>query len=195
MSPGNGCEEFMTDWSVVCADRKLTAQCWKDVSPQINKLYINISSWGPGMCYPWQNISWLHKQFFLSSFKKFFLSVSCAHSNHMDSVHPVPEASVSAESSGRFMFVWLVFITAKWKQVKLYRWIGVFFPSFFFPVWYLWAACWLSLENMPPCPPEVPFPNNKHISCGKLWVFLDKTQISSRNANRKMHPAQYCLLL
>lgn len=132
MSPGNGCEEFMTDWSVVCADRKLTAQCWKDVSPQINKLYINISSWGPGMCYPWQNISWLHKQFFLSSFKKFFLSVSCAHSNHMDSVHPVPEASVSAESSGRFMFVWHVFITAKWKLVKLYRWIGVFFPSFFF---------------------------------------------------------------
>lgn len=64
MSPGNGCEEFMTDWSVVCADRKLTAQCWKDVSPQINKLYINISSWGPGMCYQWQNISWLHKHSF-----------------------------------------------------------------------------------------------------------------------------------
>lgn len=64
MSPGNGCEEFMTDWSVVCADRKLTAQCWKDVSPQINKLYINISSWGPGMCYQWQNISWLHKYSF-----------------------------------------------------------------------------------------------------------------------------------
>lgn len=65
MSPGNGCEEFMTDWSVVCADRKLTAQCWKDVSPQINKLYINISSWGPGMCYQWLHyISWLHKHSF-----------------------------------------------------------------------------------------------------------------------------------
>lgn len=34
------------------------------MSPQINKLYINISSWGPGMCYQWQNISWLHKHSF-----------------------------------------------------------------------------------------------------------------------------------
>lgn len=44
MSPGNGCEEFMTDWSVVCAGRKLTARHRRDVAPQINKLCINISS-------------------------------------------------------------------------------------------------------------------------------------------------------
>ncbi len=56
MSPGNGYEEFMTDWSVVCADRKLTARRRRDVGPQINKLCINISSSRPRMCYQRQNI-------------------------------------------------------------------------------------------------------------------------------------------
>lgn len=139
MSPGNGCEEFMTDWSVVCADRKLTAQCWKDVSPQINKLYINISSWGPGMCYPWQNISWLHKQFFLSSFEKFFSfcklctlvwhgqCVSCSRISHADG------------KSRAVHMLWHVFITASCEQVKPSRWIVVF-------------CCFFSGENMAPVP-------------------------------------------
>lgn len=148
MSPGNGCEEFMTDWSVVCADRKLTAQCWKDVSPQINKLYINISSWGPGMCYPWQNISWLHKQFFLSSFKKFFLSVSCAHSCHMDSMYPVLESSVSVGSSGQFIFDGMFSSLpneSRWNPID--EWL--FFSSFFSGTVFV---SWLLAEHKKTCP-------------------------------------------
>ena len=129
MSPGNGCEEFMTDWSVVCADGKLTAQCWKDVSPQINKLYINISSWGPGMCSPWQNISWLHKQFFLSSFlkKKNFckLCTLIPHGRYVS-------CSRIFRVYGKIRAVqsrWHVLITALWKQVKPCRWIIFFFSS------------------------------------------------------------------
>lgn len=68
MSPGNGCEEFMTDWSVVCADRKLTARHRRDVGPQINKLCINISSSRPGMCYQAVEYSWA----VLSIFSPFF---------------------------------------------------------------------------------------------------------------------------
>lgn len=64
MSPGNGCEEFMTDWSVVCADRKLTARHWRDVGLQINKLCINISSSRPGMCYQAVEYSWAVLSFF-----------------------------------------------------------------------------------------------------------------------------------
>lgn len=70
MSPGNGCEEFMTDWSVVCADRKLTARHWRDVGQQINKLCINISSSRPGMCYQAVEYSWA----VLSFFSFFFFS-------------------------------------------------------------------------------------------------------------------------
>lgn len=157
MSPGNGCEEFMTDWSVVCADRKLTAQCWKDVSPQINKLYINISSWGPGMCYPWQNISWLHKQFFLSSFKR-KISVSCAQPYHMDRVHPVLESSVSMESSGQFPFCGICFHHCQNES----RWnpreglLGYFFSSQI--VWNLGIDSYLYLENWPLFPSMSVFP-------------------------------------
>lgn len=75
MSPGNGCEEFMTDWSVVCADRKLTARHWRDVGLQINKLCINISSSRPGMCYQAVEYSWAVLSFFSRSFF-FFLSLS-----------------------------------------------------------------------------------------------------------------------
>lgn len=66
MSPGNGCEEFMTDWSVVCADRKLTARHRRDVGLQINKLCINISSSRPGMCYQAVEYSWAVLSFFFS---------------------------------------------------------------------------------------------------------------------------------
>lgn len=76
MSPGNGCEEFMTDWSVVCADRKLTARHRRDVGPQINKLCINISSSRPGMCYQAVEYSWA----VLSFFSLFFLPPSPFHS-------------------------------------------------------------------------------------------------------------------
>lgn len=76
MSPGNGCEEFMTDWSVVCADRKLTARHRRDVGPQINKLCINISSSRPGMCYQAVEYSWAVLSFFSRSFFHFSLSLS-----------------------------------------------------------------------------------------------------------------------
>lgn len=57
------------------------------------------------MCYPWQNVSWLYRQFFLSSFQKFLLSVSCAHSYHMDGMYPVLESSMSVGSPGQFITV------------------------------------------------------------------------------------------
>lgn len=72
MSPGNGCEEFMTDWSVVCADRKLTARHRRDVGLQINKLCINISSSRPGMCYQAVEYSWAVLSFFSRFFFFFF---------------------------------------------------------------------------------------------------------------------------
>lgn len=165
MSPGNGCEEFMTDWSVVCADRKLTAQCRKDVSPQINKLYINISSQGPAMCSPWQNISWLHRRFFLPSPQPspathlfFFCSISklCTHIPHGQCIY----SSRIFHVYGKFRTVHTlqhVFITAKWRQVKPCGWIWCFILISFFCVWG-WDDSWLRSELFFTHPPPVKYP-------------------------------------
>ena len=146
MSPGNGCEEFMTDWSVVCADRKLTAQCRKDVSPQINKLYINISSQGPAMCYPWQNISWLHKQFFLSSppFSPppthfFFCSISkpCTHIPHGQHAY----CSRIFHGCGKFRPVYPLqngFHHCQTKAGEPCRWVCVCLELFYFILFYFY---------------------------------------------------------
>lgn len=154
MSPGNGCEEFMTDWSVVCADRKLTAQCRKDVSPQINKLYINISSQGPAMCSPWQNISWLHRRFFplprnpplQPTFFLCSISKLCTHIPHGQYIY----SSRIFHGCGKFRTVRAlqhVFITAKWRQVKPCGWVWCFILMFFFfsCVWG-WDDSWLRSE-------------------------------------------------
>lgn len=173
MSPGNGCEEFMTDWSVVCADRKLTAQCRKDVSPQINKLYINISSQGPAMCSPWQNISWLHRRFFplprnpplQHTFFLCSISKLCTHIPHGQYIY----SSRIFHDCGKFRTVRAlqhVFITAKWRQVKPCGWVWCFILMFFFfPVSEAGMTLGWGQNSVLPTPPPVKYlPSSvKHI--------------------------------
>lgn len=154
MSPGNGCEEFMTDWSVVCADRKLTAQCWKDGSPQINKLYINISSQGPG-CAIYGRIvpGCTSNSFFPLFFFKKNLSF-CTLCTLMPHGWPIYCSSIF-HVFGKFKAVpslWHLHHSTG-KQVTLYRWVIFFFPT---TVSVLWL--WVEHRNRDPgplvkCPP------------------------------------------
>lgn len=104
----------------------------------------------------------------------------------MDSMYPCSRSFYVHAKFGAVHILWHVFITFKWKQVKPYRWIAVFHCGCFFLVWYLWVDCWLSVENMYPLTPLNTLPNFKHISSRNM-------QILSRNTNRKVPVASYCL--
>lgn len=134
------------------------------------------------MCYPWQNISWLHKQFFLSSFKKFFLSVSGAHSYHMDTVCPVLESSVSVGSSDQFR---QSMACSHHCQMKAGETLQMRNKTIF--VFFFFFSCWLSIENMPPNPLRYPPPTRSAFHTEYFWYFWMKYKFHPEHKQERAH--------